>query len=352
MIYESSYRGFDQYDPADDVAYTYQIRGVYGDIEQNANIVIKTHTRYSPERCIESFEAIKRVEVFNRKYKSGDKVSTSYEFKVDKTETYKKSAAKIYYLTTNSDNYDGWRSLGNVSYAEVDDRLYNQADPLRFSCVVSTNSGNTTPIGANAIYVPEEVCDAPVVTLTPTSKGLKMTWDAVDNAKEYEVDVYFNRRDDYHKTFKADGSEAYTINFNDISYDYNIRVLITAVHENGNITVRDIDNYDLYAKPKLVAAVPGNFSDGIDVFWNTGHDSGYFAVLRKAEGETKWTCVSKKYYDGKVCSMNNGVEYKGFSYTDKNIKKGVKYTYTVRFYDPNTKEYTSYYNTKGVSSKR
>ena len=218
--------------------------------------------------------------------------------------------------------------------------------------MVKTSSGNSTPLGVNVVTVPEEVCDAPVVTLTPTSKGLKMTWDAVDNAKEYEVDVSFNRRDDYHKTFKADGSESYTINFNDISYDYGIRILITAVHENGNKTVRDIDDYDLYAKPKLVAAVPGNFSDGIDVFWNTGHDSGYFAVWRKAEGEAKWTCVSKKYYDSKVCSMNNGVEYRGFCYTDKKIKKGVKYTYTVRRYDPDTKEYTSYYNTKGVSAKR
>jgi len=46
------------------------------------------------------------------------------------------------------------------------------------------------------------------------------------------------------------------------------------------------------------------------------------------------------------------VEYRGFCYTDKNIKKGVKYTYTVRWYDTKTKEYTSYYNTKGVSAKR
>jgi poly-D-alanine transfer protein DltD len=97
--------------------------------------------------------------------------------------------------------------------------------------------------------------------------------------------------------------------------------------------------------------VPDNFSDGIDFFWSTGGDEGYFAVLRKAEGESKWTCVSKKYYDHTVYSMNNGVEYRGFVYTDKKVKKGVKYTYTVRRYDPNTKEYVSYYNTKGVSTK-
>lgn len=351
LFYSTKSLSFDSYSPEEDVAYTYQVRGVYGDLEQNNNLYTQTHIRYSPEACIESFNAYKRVTVLNRKYKSSDKEEVSYNFEIQKTEKFKKSLVDFYYWG-KAYNGEGWGQTSSYYYKPNYEDAYDLIEPARFCCVVKTSSGNSTPLGVNVVTVPEEVCDAPVVTLTPTSKGLKMTWDAVDNAKEYEVDVYFNRRDDYHKTFKADGSEAYTINFNDVSYDYGIRILITAVHENGNKTVRDIDNYDLYAKPKLVAAVPGNFSDGIDVFWNTGHDSGYFAVLRKAEGETKWTCVSKKYYDGKVCSMNNGVEYKGFSYTDKNIKKGVKYTYTVRFYDPNTKEYTSYYNTKGVSSKR
>ena len=47
-------------------------------------------------------------------------------------------------------------------------------------------------------------------------------------------------------------------------------------------TTRMIDDYSLYPRPKLVAAVPDNFSDGIDFFCNTGGDEGYFAVLRKS----------------------------------------------------------------------
>jgi len=350
LFYESTFPGFSNASPENDIAYTYQIRGVYGDVEQYDNFVTKTHTRYSPERCIESFKVIKKTVVFNNRYKSSDRVTESYQFDVDKTDTYKKSAANIYYLS-NYDADDGWRRLGQVSEVDVEESIFSEVTPLRFSCVVSTNSGNTTPIGANPVYVNEESCEAPEVTLTPTSKGLKMTWDAVDGAVRYDVSVYFSKRADYSKSFEADGSKTYTINFTDVSYDYNIYIIITAIHENGNKTTRHIDDYAFYAKPKLVAAVPDNFSDGIDFFWNCGFDDGYFAVLRKAEGESKWTCVSKKYYDGKVYSMNNGVEYRGFVYTDKNVKKGVKYTYTVRWYDPKTKEYTSYYNTKGVSTK-
>ncbi len=351
LFYESSTLGFSNYNPEEDIAYTYQIRGVYGDIEQYENLVEKTHIRYAPETCIESFKAYKEVEVFNRRYKGSDKETISYNFDVDKTDKFKKSTVKFYYWG-KAYGGEGWAQTSGYSYVPNYEDAYDLIEPARFCCVVTTNSGNSTPLGVNTVYVEEDTCEAPEVTLTPTSKGLKLTWDAVDDAVEYDVAVYFSRRDDYKKTIKADGSESYTINFTDITYDYNMYLIVTAIHKNGNQTKRFIDNYAFYPKPKLVAAVPDNFSEGIDVFWNTGYDDGYFAVLRKAEGESKWTCISKKYYDYKVCSTNNGVEYRGFVYTDKNIKKGVKYTYTVRWYDPETKEYTSYYNTKGVSAKR
>lgn len=351
LFYEGRGCAFTNGSPENDVAYTYQVRGVYGEVEQYNNLVSKTHTRYSPETCIESFKVYKEVEIFNRDYKSSDEKTIEYNFEVDKTETFKKSAVKFYYWG-KAYSGEGWAQASGYSYTANYEDAYDLIKPARFCCVVSTNSGSSTPLGVNTIYVEEETCEAPEVTLTPTSKGLKMTWNAVDNAVEYDVAVYFSKRSDYKKTFKADGSKTYTINFTDVSYDYNIYLIITAVHENGNKTKRMIDDYALYPKPKLVAAVPDNFSDGIDFFWSTGGDEGYFAVLRKAEGESEWTCVSKKYYDHTVCSMNNGVEYKGFVYTDKKIKKGKKYTYTVRIYDPKTKEYVSYYNTKGVSAKR
>ncbi len=334
-----------------DVAYTYQIRGVYGDIEQSGNLVSKNHTRYSPETCIKNFNVYKEVEVFNRTYKSSDKKTIEYNFEVDKTDKFKKSSVKFYYW---GDSYEGegWIKTSGYSYIPDYEDFYDLIKPARFCCVVSTNSGNSTPLGVNTVYVEDETCEAPEVTLTPTSNGLKMTWDAVDDAVEYDVAVYFSERSDYKKTFKADGSKTYTVNFKDISYDYNIYLTISAVHKNGNKTTRIIDDYALYPKPKLVAAVPDNYSDGIDLFWSSVSDEGYFAVFRKAEGESKWTCISKKYYDYTVCSTNNGVEYNGFVYTDKKIKKGKKYTYTVRRYDPDTKEYISYYNTKGVSAKR
>lgn len=350
LFYESSTAGFSNYNPEEDVAYTYQIRGVYGDIEQNDNLYTKTHIRYAPETCIESFKAYKEVEVFNRRYKGYDEETTCYHFDVEKTDKFKKSTAKFYYWGRVYGGED-WGQTSGYYYVPNYEDAYNLITPARFCCVVSTSSGNSTPLGVNTVYVENETCKVPEITLTPTSKGLKMTWDAVDGAVEYDVFVNFSRRADYKKTIKADGSKTYTINFNDVTYDYNMYLIVSAVHKNGNVTTRHIDDYAFYSRPKLIAAVPDNSSKGVDVFWNTGFDDGCFAVFRKAEGESKWTCISKKYYDYKVCSMNNGVEYTGFVYTDTKAKKGVKYTYTVRRYDSKTKEYISYYDTKGVSVK-
>ncbi len=349
LIYEGTARNFINENPEEDVAYTYQVRGVYSDIEQYNNIVSKTHTRYSQEKCIESFKVTKEIEVFNSRYKSSDKVTEYYIFDVDKTDAFKKATTNIYNFGMDAEETGGWERMGNVYRIDAED-VVNIIEPLRFSCVVSNSKGSTA-IGANPVYVNEEVCEAPVVTLTPTSKGLKLTWDAVDGAVEYDVSVYFSKRDDYKKTFKADGSKTYTVNFNDISYDYNIYLYVSAVHENGNVTRRAIDDYALYPKPKLIKA--GVKNDEIKVIWDgEEYDNYQYAVLRKAEGESKWTCVSKEYYDSRSCIMMNGTEYIGMSYTDKKAKKGVKYTYTVRLYNPTTKEYVSYYNTKGISAKR
>ncbi len=351
LFYESTTPGFSDASPVEDVAYTYHVRGVYGDIEQNNNYASKTHIRYSTETCIESFKVAKKTVIYNRWYNGYDDVNEYYDFEVDKTDAFKKATTNIYYMGRRSEINDGWENLYNVSRIDIEEDLYYAVEPLRFSCVVSTSKGNSTPIGANTVYVAEESCEVPDVTLNPTSKGFKLTWNEVEGAVKYVVTVDFAEKTDYRKSFKADGSKTHSVTFSDIDYGRSMSIKVSAVHENGNVSTRSIGNYTVEKAPKLVAAVKANFTDSVNLFWSTGDHEGYFAVWRKAEGESKWTCISKKYYDHTVCSMNNGVEYRGFVYDDKTAKKGVKYTYTVRYYDPESKAYTSYYNTKGVSIK-
>lgn len=350
LFYESNKCGFSNGNPENDVAYTYQIRGVYGDIEQYSNLASKTRTRYSPETCLEDFKAYKEIEVLTRWNTGYDYETEYYGFDVVKTDKYKKSTAKVYYWCQHFAGEEHWAQLGSTYRVEAEESVVNPVDPLRFCCVVS-NSKGTTPFGANTIYIPEETCQVPDVTLSPTSKGFKITWKAVDNAVKYDVFVDFAKLDNFKKTIEADGSKTYTVNVNDIEYYTGMYVQVTAIHENGNKSTKTIDEYSISPKPKLVKA--GLHNGKIAFLWDgEEYDNYQYAVMRKAEGDSKWTVVSRKTYRSKSCIMVDGKEYTAFAYTDDNTKKGVKYTYTVRLYNPKTKEYASYYNTKGVSAKR
>ena len=106
---------------------------------------------------------------------------------------------------------------------------------------------------------------------------------------------------------------------------------------NGN---EDLLNATLHAKPvsrpanvTLGKAVAGK--NGITVTWSYAADARTYRVYRKAAGETKWTIVAKNA--------------EGKSWTDKNVTKGVKYTYTVRGVNANGK-LSPGYNKTGVSA--
>ena len=121
-------------------------------------------------------------------------------------------------------------------------------------------------------------------------------------------------------------------------YFYTVR----AVADDG--TTRG--GYDKTGKPATVTKNPTTPADvtlgkavagksGITVTWSYAADARTYRVYRKAAGETKWTIVAKNA--------------KGKSWTDKNVTKGVKYTYTVRGVNANG-VLSSSYNGTGVSA--
>ncbi len=73
------------------------------------------------------------------------------------------------------------------------------------------------------------------------------------------------------------------------------------------------------ATPKLTTAK--NVSNGLNIKWNAVKYAESYRVYRKAPGETSWTRIG---------------DVKGLSYTDKNVKNGKTYTYTVRAFSGKT----------------
>ena len=71
--------------------------------------------------------------------------------------------------------------------------------------------------------------------------------------------------------------------------------------------------------PKLTATA--NVNSGVNIKWNTVKYAEGYRVYRKAAGETSWTKLA---------------DVTGLSYTDKSVKNGKQYTYTVRAFNGKT----------------
>ena len=199
-----------------------------------------------------------------------------------------------------------------------------------------TLSSSYDKIGVSAVIKPAKVV---LISAKADSAGVLVTWQKAAGAHSYQV---------FRKTagtgWKCIAKNIHDTEWKDIDaakgtkYIYTVR----AVADDG--TTRG--GYDKTGKPATVTkdpttpaivtlgkAVAGK--NGITVTWSYAADARTYRVYRKAAGETKWTIVAKNAT--------------GKSWTDKNVTKGVKYTYTVRGVNANGK-LSPGYNKTGVSA--
>jgi hypothetical protein len=118
-----------------------------------------------------------------------------------------------------------------------------------------------------------------------------------------------------------------------VKYTYTVQCLdrdgqlIGAFHSKGK-SIR-------YIAPPVLSKVQ-NVKRGVKVTWQKSAGAVKYRVFRKT-GNGKWQKV------GDTAKL---------TFVDKHVKKGVKYTYTVRCISKNSKSYTSAYDTKGMTIKR
>ena len=203
------------------------------------------------------------------------------------------------------------------------------------------SDGKTLSPGYNRIGISAVIAPAKVVLVSAKadSAGILVTWQKAAGAHSYQV---------FRKTagtgWKCVAKNIHDTEWKDIDavkgtkYIYTVR----AVADDG--TTRG--GYDKTGKPATVTknpTTPANVTlgkavagkSGITVTWSYAADARTYRVYRKAAGETKWTIVAKNA--------------EGKSWTDKNVTKGVKYTYTVRGVNANGK-LSPGYNKTGVSA--
>ena len=199
-----------------------------------------------------------------------------------------------------------------------------------------TLSSSYDKVGVSAVIKPAKVV---LISAKADSAGILVTWQKATGAHSYQV---------YRKTagtgWKCIAKNIHDTEWKDIDaakgtkYIYTVR----AVADDG--TTRG--GYDKTGKTAAVTkdpTTPANVTlgkavagkNGITVTWSYAADARTYRVYRKAAGETKWTIVAKNA--------------EGKSWTDKNVTKGVKYTYTVRGVNANGK-LSPGYNKTGVSA--
>lgn len=170
---------------------------------------------------------------------------------------------------------------------------------------------------------------APTVKVASVLGGVKVSWNAVNGAKTYKIYRKYNGA----SSWTVIGTvKAGTLKFIDANAKTGrkINYAVRAFGDNGS-SKYIAKTISYIATPTLKSLT--NSANGLTLKWNAVKNATGYKVYRKAPGATKWTLVAT---------------VKNTSYTDKNVKSGKVYKYTVRtVYN----KLSSGYDTTGISLK-
>ena len=167
-------------------------------------------------------------------------------------------------------------------------------------------------------------------SLEKTDAGVTLSWAAVDGVAKYRVFRKAEGETKFTALAKITGT-SYTDKTVEAgkTYFYYVRCMddtgayIGIYNETGkSITIEAVTQADFTVESD---------SEGVKISWNAVDGAAKYRVMRKAEGETKFTAISK---------------ISATSYIDKTVEEGKTYTYTVRCIDANG-NYTGSYDKTG-----
>lgn len=179
----------------------------------------------------------------------------------------------------------------------------------------------------NKTGVSKTYLKAPVFKLSNITSGVKISWNKISGAEKYNV---------YRKT---PGQESWTkltsttsLSFVDKTAKNGKTYLYSVKAVKGSVgSSKTSSEITFVSTPKIVSVK--NVKSGVTVSWGKVSGATKYRVYRKASGETSWTKLT---------------DTKSLSFTDKTVKSGKTYSYTVRAYKG------SYYgsiNKTGISIK-
>ena len=245
-----------------------------------------------------------------------------------------------------------WKGIANVTGTSWTDKTAQAGVKYTYTVRGISANGTLSP-GFDTTGVSATVPGAPTPT-TPANVTLGsakvsgstivVTWQAANGAAEYRV----YRKDAANPKWKGIANVTGT-SWTDktavagVTYTYTVR----GIGADGKTLSPGFDTTGVSAtvpgaptpapttpaEVTLIGAVAG--SDGITVKWKAAAGAKEYRVYRKGPGETKWKGL---------------VNVTGISWTDRGVKAGAKYTYTVRGIGADGKTLSPTFNNLGVST--
>ena len=215
-----------------------------------------------------------------------------------------------------ADNVDALYAGGHLTLEDenIDYPVGGYASNETYRGAVLTKDGKPSP----TVKLSKVVVMPKISNIEQTSTGVKLTWNAVNGISKYRVLRKEQGQAKFSPLAKVSAT-TYTDKTAEAgkTYVYTVRALDVSGNYVGEYdAVGETFTLEASTAPQVVLT---ETKDGyVKVTWDAIPDAVKYRVLRKAEGETKFSPLAK------VSST---------SYTDKTVEAGKTYTYTVRCMD-------------------
>ena len=179
----------------------------------------------------------------------------------------------------------------------------------------------------------------PTVTIKNTAKGINVSWNKVDGAESYIVyKRTYNEKTKKWSSWSRLKTGVTATSYTDTTVKLSTKYRYTVKSVNGDVASEYTSTSTLKYNVTPTVKV-ANASNGVKVSWSTAANATGYRVYR-----SQYNTKTKKWSDWK--NMGTAKADKT-SWTDKSVKAGVQYKYTVRAMNGDLK---SSYNKSGVAT--
>lgn len=245
----------------------------------------------------------------------------------------KVSGAVRYKVFRKTSSAQSWSSLGTTTSTTFVDKKAAKGTKYIYTARCLSSDGKTYLSGYSETGKSFTALSNPnISSLTATASGIQIKWGKVSKAEKYRV--YRKTSGSGWVTLATTSSTSYVDKKakSGNRYYYTIRCVSAdaKVYTSGYNTSGKSISY--VAAPKLTSV--STTSSGVKLKWGKVAGAAKYRVFRKVGSAKSWTAIGTTAYT---------------NFTDVQVKKGTKYTYTVRCLNSSATSYISAYDTKGKS---